>query len=74
MAMKEWGGEHVEMSLRMWRCHGQILMVPCSRIGHRGPHWGPHSEKGVNVYQEIICHDSLHLQTTRIRSVSEGGV
>uniref|UniRef100_A0A3Q3MI87 Polypeptide N-acetylgalactosaminyltransferase n=1 Tax=Mastacembelus armatus TaxID=205130 RepID=A0A3Q3MI87_9TELE len=32
--MEIYGGENVEMGIRVWTCGGSIEVVPCSKIGH----------------------------------------
>merc|ERR1719433_2234447 len=49
--MLEWGGDHVELTFKSWRCGGRIEIVPCSRIGHlfRDPEHRPYEVEVMQV-------------------------
>jgi len=64
--MTEWGGEHIEMSLRTWRCGGRIEVVPCSRIGHvfraRNPYVVHPSQVVKNLKRAALVWLDEHLE------------
>lgn len=68
IGMLEWGGDHMELTMKVWRCGGRIEIVPCSRVGHlfRGPEDRPYDVDTnivVNNYKRLaLLWAKDHLQ------------
>ena len=60
-----WGGENVEMSVRVWRCGGSLLAVPCSHVGHVYRKNTPHTVPGGLRAKQ----DTLNTNTARFVEV-----
>jgi len=56
--MQQWGGDHMELTMKVWRCGGRIEIVPCSRVGHlfRTPQKRPY-----NVEVDIVVRNYARL-------------
>ncbi|EDV53308.1 putative polypeptide N-acetylgalactosaminyltransferase 13 [Drosophila erecta] len=61
--LKIWGGESIELAIKLWLCGGQIEIVPCSRIGHifRRRHafdFPPQTDRQLSPAQATYLHNS----------------
>jgi len=54
--MQAWGGENIDLSLRIWRCGGEIVYAPRSYVGHM---WRVKDKKETSVKYKLPAEKAL---------------
>lgn len=54
--IKGWGGENIDLSLRIWRCGGEIVAAPWSYVGHM---WRKDDKKNTKARYKVPGNAAL---------------
>jgi len=81
--LEVWGGEQFELSWKVWMCHGQVLTVPCSHIGHNYKNLGHHPylynqyvNQNLKRIIDVWCDEfkELFYDRRNLRNVNRGDI
>jgi polypeptide N-acetylgalactosaminyltransferase len=61
--MRGWGGENIEMSIRMWACGHRIELIPCSVVGHIFRQKNPTRFPGTDVTSVLFFNRKRVVET-----------